>query len=304
MTKTFSSVKEALSSGILDRHTLRRPNRNQPTEGQQQQQPLKSCLRNSFNRRPSDETSSTAPTAASVGSSATGSSTRGMTLSQSFTVGLQPRQHRADTRHNSSFTPISEETFSIERIPLNSSPPPPQEIDLSEMNSDDLQRLKSEDPFMYYSIPEVHKRSYRFGEVSANDIAAAVLGEEDLEEDYEEEEEMDEPQELAPQAVGRRPRHRPAMRHASCPAGMLANADIARAMFELNDTHSASSVVSKRRRLSVEAHPALVCDYLMLDEDGLEGSGRSGLSDSVLDEEEHFLAALMNATVEDCDESV
>ena len=38
-----------------------------------------------------------------------------------------------------------------------------------------MTRLKDEDPFMYYSIPEVRIQNYKFEENNANAVAAALL---------------------------------------------------------------------------------------------------------------------------------
>ena len=48
------------------------------------------------------------------------------------------------------------------KIHLSPYSPPIHQIDVSGMTRRDLQRLKAEDPFLYYSIPEMRHRSYRF----------------------------------------------------------------------------------------------------------------------------------------------
>jgi len=102
-----------------------------------------------------------------------------------------------------------------------------------------------------------------------------------------------------------RPRQRRTLRSlaASCPAGMLANADIARAQFQAESQRS--STIIKRRRLSVEAHPSLICEDVMeriISErrergGGMEGGG--GGVESMMDEEERFLHALMMSSGEE-----
>lgn len=218
------------------------------------------------------------------------------------------RISEADTRmssFNTSFGSIDEDsptcfTVAVERFCLSSSPPPPQEIDLSEMSSEDIQRLKVEDPFMYYSIPAVHSRSYRFDESSAADIVAQVaeggggLGEDDGRQEGEEEEMGEDRQEeqegaATPPVNAATSRTRRIETSRSCPAGMLANAEIARAAFE-QDQQQQRNVV-KRRRISVEAHPSLICEDMML-HILTETSDTERMA-----EEEWFLNALMTNTM-------
>ena len=139
-------------------------------------------------------------------------------------------------------------------------------VDLSEVTTkEDLKNLWSSDPFLYYSIPEIHQRSYK----------VSVLDDSD---DDEDELEVTSPAgfpsmipkaQQAPVAVAhpqekeqqqqvqvRRPERRRSsatLRNLSCPAGMLANADISYSLF-----NGGTPIVTRCRRLSVEAHPTLV----------------------------------------------
>lgn len=118
---------------------------------------------------------------------------------------------------------------------------------------------------MYHSIPEVHKRSFKFDE-GAIDLAQLLEPDDD---DDDDDDLFAGGQEgadagaggtgaAAAGGTGPRRRMRPRL-STSCPAGLLADADIARAMFE-------RTKVIKRRRLSVEAHPSLVCEDMLMGE--------------------------------------
>mmetsp|Transcript_29859 Transcript_29859/g.51540 ORF Transcript_29859/g.51540 Transcript_29859/m.51540 type:complete len:307 (-) Transcript_29859:77-997(-) len=283
MSKTYSSIKEVLQSGILEQRPRCRINTN---------------------RRATTEAT---PSSSSL-------------LSQSFTAvstttqHAMPHRHTPDTRKHSlerSSIMISENSVldivTVKHICLSSSPPPAEEIDLAEMTHEDLQRLKVEDPFMYYSIPQVHERSYRFE--NDEEAAAAALDEDwnsnSLEDQHEGTAAPNEASDsqagegegnvpdaatVSPHQNNRRPRCRPPLQRAtSCPAGMLANADIARSS---RNNHQ----VVKKRRLSVEAHPNLVCEDLM------SSIITESSDEERLEEEERFLQLLMNTGEEDSEE--
>ena len=57
--------------------------------------------------------------------------------------------------------------------PLCVCAPEPTEIDISNLSAEDLQSLKQEDPFLYYSIPSVRREALRFAqpELSASRCA-------------------------------------------------------------------------------------------------------------------------------------
>ena len=48
-----------------------------------------------------------------------------------------------------------DETFPVRTIP--DKPPQPKETDISKLNEEDLKSLKINDPFLYNSIPSIHK---------------------------------------------------------------------------------------------------------------------------------------------------
>ena len=67
---------------------------------------------------------------------------------------------------------LDEGACRIARVRLASFPPAEEEVDVSGLTSDDIRRLRVKDPFLYHSIPEVHRRSYRFDEdAAATDVA-------------------------------------------------------------------------------------------------------------------------------------
>ncbi len=121
---------------------------------------------------------------------------------------------------------------------------PEESVNLSLLDPVAIKNLKTSDPFMYYSIPEMRRRSYQSledddednGEIS---IAPTVLPQEN-----------EVPAEAQPSLVEEPLPRRRRERHVSCPAGMLADMEIARSQLE--------GVVSRRRRVSTEAHSSVV----------------------------------------------
>ena len=47
--------------------------------------------------------------------------------------------------------------FEIIRVPTIMHKPRPREVDISQMNETELQLLKTQDPFLYHSIPQIKK---------------------------------------------------------------------------------------------------------------------------------------------------
>ena len=169
---------------------------------------------------------------------------------------VDTRYSQADTRTHSKTTliPLAEIEEREERVDLG---------DL--MFDDEFKKLKSSDPFLFYSIPEVKKRSF----MMTDDFDSS---DDDSDSD---DEEMAPParpvrrfnhveqvpllqQEQKEDPPARARSQSSAIRNMSCPAGMLANADMARSLFE-----GRSTVVPRSRRLSVESHPNLVVDDIM-----------------------------------------
>lgn len=254
-TKIYSSVKEVLESRILEQQVRYRHKR---------------------------ETSSTASITAS--------------LSASYTAGMAPTNCATSSAGNYTRSSPSVLITTVERVRLSSSPPP-QEIDLSEMTVEDMKRLKIEDPFMYYSIPEVHTRSYQFEEYNAtehhqqDEVEGPPQEEADGNDNLEDDPQYDDQAEAGNvSSSNRRPFYRGPL-SASMPAGLLANAEIARAALERQQQaqQPQENVVKLRRRISVEAHPILACA-------GMARTLSEGQDEGGLDEEDLFLRVLMENT--------
>ena len=69
------------------------------------------------------------------------------------------RRHTVDTPHSQT----NNFAISSTTIRLNPDNAPAETLDVSQYTQEDLKRLKEEDPFFYFSIPEIHLRSYRMG---------------------------------------------------------------------------------------------------------------------------------------------
>ena len=140
-------------------------------------------------------------------------------------------------------------------------------VDLSEVTTkEDLKALRATDPFLYYSIPKNHLDSYSFNDLAdseddENEIGGAspagfpsiplaqrapvVRSQGQQTQDG--------------QATQTRRRSSSSARNLSCPAGMLANADISYSLF-----NGGTTIVTRSHRLSTEAHPSLMMDDLDL----------------------------------------
>lgn len=144
-----------------------------------------------------------------------------------------------DTPHGSGKATEEETTFeyTVSVRLANDDGDNDEKVDVSNLSDEDLLRLKQEDPFLYYSIPSVRRRSFRF----ENDVSA-----------------------VAPRTSSRR---------SSLPEEVLAGADISRyhqrnVLACPRERRTAPSepqehMVRRGRRFSTEAHPTLVCDELM-----------------------------------------
>mmetsp|Transcript_25334 Transcript_25334/g.51830 ORF Transcript_25334/g.51830 Transcript_25334/m.51830 type:complete len:298 (-) Transcript_25334:223-1116(-) len=146
---------------------------------------------------------------------------------------------------------------------------------------EDLKNLWVSDPFLYYSIPEIHKNAYKVDSDEDDDDA-------ELEREYgvapsgmprlsmttpppsraqnpaaeqQQQQQMNNEQTNEESRPTRR-RSSNTLRNLSCPAGMLANADISYALF-----HGGTTLVTRRHRISTEAHPSLIVDDFVGDEE-------------------------------------
>mmetsp|Transcript_26277 Transcript_26277/g.52797 ORF Transcript_26277/g.52797 Transcript_26277/m.52797 type:complete len:269 (-) Transcript_26277:160-966(-) len=155
-------------------------------------------------------------------------------------------------------------------------------VDLSSVTTkEDLKNLWVSDPFLYYSIPEIHKNAYKVDSDEDDDDA-------ELEREYgvapsgmprlsmttpppsraqnpaaeqQQQQQMNNEQTNEESRPTRR-RSSNTLRNLSCPAGMLANADISYALF-----HGGTTLVTRRHRISTEAHPSLIVDDFVGDEE-------------------------------------
>mmetsp|Transcript_12930 Transcript_12930/g.28332 ORF Transcript_12930/g.28332 Transcript_12930/m.28332 type:complete len:298 (-) Transcript_12930:372-1265(-) len=206
--------------------------------------------------------------------------------------------HSSDTRYTAS----ASEGWSIRLAEVK----PTEEIDVTEYSNEDFDNLKKKDPFMYYSIPEIRRSSFLMSEVDANEsedndvvveneetIAMAVnainAGAIDIGTNIIGSINPQVSQSSSSRGQGKQPVFRNGqlrrqssahLRTTSCPAGMLANADISHSQRNaiLNSRRRSgeqrrngglnnSLVVRKSVRLSVEAHPDLILREFEDDED-------------------------------------
>jgi hypothetical protein len=164
------------------------------------------------------------------------------------------------------------------------------QVNIGSLTDEDLRRLKETDPFLYYSIPSIRRRSYRF------DIAE------------------DEEQDATAIRMAMTRTAGATSRRASMPAQVLANADISRSRQEqrlrhdmqeaarlvlleedddgdeedlLMDEEPVSIMTTRRasvtrcRRLSTEAHPTLICNELLEELEGLDFSDDDDEEDEI-----------------------
>ena len=122
-----------------------------------------------------------------------------------------------------------------------------KEIDIRSLTDQDLCKLKTEDPFLYYSIPSIKRKSYLFDE--SNDVDAIKSS---------------------------------TSRRSSLPADFRSRQD---ALYQdvLEDTRRRESIVRRTSRLSTEAHPSLIFEEMMLHE-LLELDGDDSVDDDDMDD--------------------
>jgi hypothetical protein len=122
-----------------------------------------------------------------------------------------------------------------------------KEIDIRSLTDQDLCKLKTEDPFLYYSIPSIKRKSYLFDE--SNDVDAIKSS---------------------------------TSRRSSLPADFRSRQDdLYQDVHE--DTRRRESIVRRTSRLSTEAHPSLILEEMMLHE-LLELDGDDSVDDDDMDD--------------------
>lgn len=228
---------------------------------------------------------------------------------------LRSRRHTVDS---------SPHYLSSSIIRLNPDNAPSETLDVSQYTQEDLKRLKEEDPFFYFSIPEIHLRSYRMG------YPDGLLEEEEEEEGYHESEDDseetsqdgDDIMELrsckyeaqqgnvvtTKNTTNPSPQENPSSRSFSINATQQHHQQQQatkgrRATLPPRFDHPSLQVpihmgpVTKSRRLSVEAHPDLVVETMLLlegDDDDDDDISLSEVSDES-DMEEDLVLRILGA---------
>mmetsp|Transcript_30609 Transcript_30609/g.47949 ORF Transcript_30609/g.47949 Transcript_30609/m.47949 type:complete len:288 (+) Transcript_30609:135-998(+) len=186
-------------------------------------------------------------------------------------------------------------------IRLNPDNAPSETLDVSQYTQEDLKRLKEEDPFFYFSIPEIRLRSYRVGyyldgiveeEGDYNDKHNNNDDDEERSQDddnimeirsykHEKTEQGNVTKNAIPSPSEKRSHfHSTATathqqttkgRRATCPPNFLQQSAVSAGGFHHHSSlqvplHQQGPVIKKSRRLSVEAHPDLIVESMFLEE--------------------------------------
>eukprot|EP00984_Skeletonema_dohrnii_P006304 scaffold2258_cov84-Skeletonema_dohrnii-CCMP3373.AAC.5 len=241
------------------------------------------------------------------------------------------RRHTVDGPSHSHQTFISSTT-----IRLNPDNAPTETLDVSQYTQEDLKRLKEEDPFFYYSIPEIHLRSYRMDSLEEEELVdeeSSVVEEGGIEESqddesnnkgYEETRTIKQTQQqqgnmtnMNPSPQEKRPRSLSTITHqqttqgrrATLPPNFLQQSAAAAASAE---HHSALQMpihqgpVTRSRRVSVEAHPYLILESMLSEDEeddddlyqfGLLNDVSLNDDDEDSDEEEDVLLRILSANL-------
>mmetsp|Transcript_18981 Transcript_18981/g.32359 ORF Transcript_18981/g.32359 Transcript_18981/m.32359 type:complete len:289 (-) Transcript_18981:151-1017(-) len=207
-------------------------------------------------------------------------------------------------RHTVDGPSHSQQTFPIissTTIRLNPDNAPTETLDVSQYTQEDLKRLKEEDPFFYYSIPEIHLRSYRMESLEEEELAdeeSSVDEEGEFEESQDDEsnnkgseetrsiKQTQEQQQgnmknINPSPQEKRPRSLSTVTHqqttqgrrATLPPNFLQQSAAAAA----SAGHPALQMpihqgpVTRSRRVSVEAHPYLILESMLSEDEEDDG---------------------------------
>ncbi|KAL7550611.1 hypothetical protein ACHAWF_013833 [Thalassiosira exigua] len=123
-----------------------------------------------------------------------------------------------------------------------------EKVDLSSFSDEELRRLKKDDPFLYYSIPSLRRKSYAFDTDDDDAILRDIRSSSSTH------------------------------RRSSISAEVLAGADISLARHRRageaaeGDAVRRGSIVRRDRRLSTEAHPSLICEEMMRELEALDNA--------------------------------
>jgi len=242
-------------------------------------------------------------------------------------------------RHTVDGPSHSQQTFPIissTTIRLNPDNAPTETLDVSQYTQEDLKRLKEEDPFFYYSIPEIHLRSYRMESLEEEEELADEESSVDEEGAFEEsqddesnnkgseetrsikqtqEQQQGNVKNINPSPQEKRPRSLSTITHqqttqgrrATLPPNFLqqsaaAAASAGRPALQM-PIHQGP--VTRSRRVSVEAHPYLILESMLSeDEEDDDDLYQFGLLNDISlndvdedsDEEEDVLLRILSAT--------
>jgi hypothetical protein len=115
-----------------------------------------------------------------------------------------------------------------------------KEFDISALDKEDLSRLKTDDPFLYHSIPTMRRSTYLFGDHEDEDEEAVV--------------------------TERSSSSSSSSRRSSLSADFRSRRQGAPYKNYPNKTRQRDSIVRRVSRLSTEAHPSLILEEMMLKE--------------------------------------
>ena len=244
-------------------------------------------------------------------------------------------------RHTVDGPSHSQQTFPIissTTIRLNPDNAPTETLDVSQYTQEDLKRLKEEDPFFYYSIPEIHLRSYRMESLEEEEELADEESSVDEEGAFEEsqddesnnkgseetrsikqtqEQQQGNVKNINPSPQEKRPRSLSTITHqqttqgrrATLPPNFLQQSAAAAAAsadgaFQPLQIPIHQGPVTRSRRVSVEAHPYLILESMLSeDEEDDDDLYQFGLLNDISlndvdedsDEEEDVLLRILSA---------
>ena len=130
-------------------------------------------------------------------------------------------------------------------------------IDLSSLSMDDLRSLESSDPFLFHSIPEVHRARLAFKEVDLCSFDFSERGADESRNSISND---------SSNTAGAGSPRRPSRRFSSRTTGSTLNS---------STSSLASSIVSRKSRVSTECHVSLIMDDLLDFDDDMISLGNS-----------------------------
>jgi len=238
------------------------------------------------------------------------------------------RRHTVDGPSHSHQTFISSTT-----VRLNPDNAPTETLDVSQYTQEDLKRLKEEDPFFYYSIPEIHLRSYRMDSLEEEELADEEGAFEESQDDEsnnkgsvetrstikqttQQQQQGDMKNIMNPSPQEKRPRSLSTVTHQQTTQGRRAtlppnflqqSAAAAAGAFQPLQMPIHQGPVTRSRRVSVEAHPYLILESMLSEDEEDDGDlyHQFGLLNDISlndvdedsDEEEDVLLRILSANL-------